>query len=196
MRKLIISIACFTLAPLLLFVSIVSLCYFTYQKNQSKLLTLNFEPSQKIAYAALPTTYDMIQEEISQKDARIDVLKKFFSQYKSPLEPYAQNVVSTADSYGLDYRLIPAIAMQESNLCKKAPEQSYNCWGFGIYGKKIIRFKSYEEAIQAVTKTLAKDYKQNGLETPDEIMKKYTPSSNGSWANSVNFFMNKLQITP
>ena len=121
-------------------------------------------------------------------------VEDFFKRYNSPLLPYARIVVSDADKYGLDYRLIPAIAMQESTLCKKAPAGSYNCWGFGIYGRKVTKFSNYPEAIDTVTKTLALQYKNNGLETPEEIMAKYTPSSNGSWANSVNLFMNQLQI--
>ena len=126
-------------------------------------------------------------------DARVEMVRQFFEKYKSPLEPFAQNVVDTADKYELDFRLIPAIAMQESNLCRKIIVDSYNCWGFGIYGKKVTRFTDYPEAIETVTKTLAKNYKQNGLETAEEIMTKYTPSSNGSWADSVNYFMNLLQ---
>jgi hypothetical protein len=133
-------------------------------------------------------------DSINQQDARVATVADFFRKYNSDLLPYAQNVVSAADKYNLDYRLIPAIAMQESNLCKKAPIGSYNCWGFGIYGKNLARFSSYPEAIDTVTKTLATQYKDKGLETPEQIMAKYTPSSNGSWADSVNLFMNQLQI--
>ena len=87
----------------------------------------------------------------------------------------------------------PAIAMQESNLCKRSPENSFNCWGFGIYGQKVTRFSDYEEGIEAVTKTLALKYKADGLDTPQEIMRRYTPQSNGSWAESVEYFMDQLQ---
>ena len=112
--------------------------------------------------------------------------------YNSPLEQFAPDIVRTADKYGLDYRLLSSIAMQESNLCKKIIKDSYNCWGFGIYGTKVTRFQSYPEAIETVSKTLAKEYKNKGFETPEQIMKKYTPSSNGSWARGVNHFMNQL----
>jgi hypothetical protein len=108
--------------------------------------------------------------------------------------PYAQNVVDAADKYNLDYRLVPAIGMQESNLCNKAPKDSHNCWGFGIYGKKILKFANYAQAIDTVTKTLAIQYRQQGLTTPEQIMTKYTPGSNGTWAISVNHFMNQLTV--
>ncbi|MBI2613375.1 MAG: glucosaminidase domain-containing protein [Candidatus Levybacteria bacterium] len=127
------------------------------------------------------------------KDARIEIVRQFFEKYKSPLVPFAENIVEDADKYGLDYKLLPAIAMQESNLCQKIITDSYNCWGFGIYGKKVTRFESYPEAIDTVTRTLVNNYVAGGLTTPQEIMKKYTPSNNGSWAYSVSYFMNLLQ---
>jgi hypothetical protein len=83
--------------------------------------------------------------------------------------------------------------MQESTLCKVIPANSYNCWGFGIYGNTVTRFSSYQEAINTVTKALATKYKQYGLVTPDQIMTLYTPDSNGSWAFNVNRFMQLLQ---
>ena len=88
----------------------------------------------------------------------------------------------------MDYRLIPAISIQESNACERIPPGSFNCWGWGIYGGKITRFASYPEAIEAVSKGLKKGYVDQGLTTPDQIMAKYNPSSDGSWANGVNFF--------
>jgi hypothetical protein len=105
--------------------------------------------------------------------------------------------VDVADKYKLDYRLVPAIAMQESNLCKNLPgklKDSHNCWGFGVYGTKVTKFDNYNDAINTVTKTLAIQYVGKGLETPEQIMTRYTPGSNGSWANGVNHFMNVLAV--
>ena len=136
---------------------------------------------------------NVLGDSIISKDARIEIVKQFFAKYKSPLEPFASNIVGDADKYGLDFRLLPAIAMQESNLCQKIIANSYNCWGFGIYGKKVTKFESYPEAIDTVTKTIASNYVAGGLNTAEEIMKKYTPSNTGAWATSVNYFMNQLQ---
>lgn len=146
-----------------------------------------------VVYAALPTTQNEFSADITQDDGRTEKVRQFFARYGSPLEPYAADVVNAADEYGLDHRLIPAIAMQESNLCKKIPENSYNCWGFGIYGKTVTRFTDYKHGIYTVTKALATRYKSKGLVTPNEIMTMYTPSSNGSWAFSVNHFMTQLE---
>lgn len=122
-------------------------------------------------------------------DARPQIIAQFLARYNSPLKPhdeYGQKLVEIADRYQMDYRLLPAIAMQESNLCKKIPENSYNCLGFGITSKGTLRFESYEQAFDKAASSLKRNYIDKGLDTPEKIMTKYTPSSNGSWAHSVN----------
>lgn len=127
------------------------------------------------------------------KDPRIAYLKAFFREYNSVLYDHAPFIVEMADKYQIDYRLVPAIAMQESNLCRVIPNNSHNCWGWGIYGSTVTRFASYPEAIETVTRGLKLNYVDQGLTTPEQIMKKYTPSSNGSWARSVNFFWKEIE---
>ncbi|OGH10170.1 MAG: hypothetical protein A2152_03315 [Candidatus Levybacteria bacterium RBG_16_35_6] len=188
-KKLILSVTSFIFTPLLLAFCIIYFSYQSFENNKLDYLSLQ---NQGVAYAAIPEDFVMESNAVD-KDARTEILSNFFAKYKSELEPYAENIVEMADKYELDYRLLPSIAMQESNLCKKAPKDSFNCWGFGIYGKKVTRFDSFPDAIETVTKTLARDYKENGLVTPDQIVKLYTPSSNGSWQESVNYFINQLQ---
>lgn len=133
---------------------------------------------------------------VSLADARPQILKNYLSRYNSPLEQFSHYLVSTADKYSLDFRLLVAIAQQESNLCKRIPVASYNCWGFGIYGDKVTRFDSYEQAIDTVAKTLKKNYVDKGLDSPEEIMAKYTPPSvelGGPWARGVNQFLDEME---
>ena len=192
MRKIILSTSFFVFTPVLLFVSIIFLLFLSYNSgSRNDLISQN--PSRLVAFAALPSAENVLADTIVSKDARVEIVRQFFAKYKSPLEPFASNVVEAADKYDLDFRLIPSIAMQESNLCQKIITDSYNCWGFGIYGKKVTRFDSYPEAIETVTKTLANNYVAGGLNTPEEIMRKYTPSSKGSWADSVSYFMEQLR---
>lgn len=133
------------------------------------------------------------QTKIIFGDNRVANLKTFFRKYNSPLYPFAEKIVEVSDKYHFDYRLLPAIAMQESNLCLKIPENSYNCWGWGIYGDKITRFKSYDEAIETVAKGIKEEYLDKGLVTASQIMRKYTPPSTGSWAYGVNLFLKILE---
>lgn len=149
------------------------------------------QKAPNVAYAALPTHSNLMNYRITQEDSRIDALETFFRKYKSELAPFADDVVKTADKYGVDYRLVPAIAMQESNLCKKAPEDTFNCWGWGIYGKNKVAFKSYTHGIEAVSRTLS-EYKEQGLVEPDEIVKKYTPANTNNWSGGVSYFMKEI----
>jgi len=191
MGKIILSTSFFIMAPMLLFITIIYYLYLSY--NQTKQFRTFDNSVRSVAFAALPSFENVVMDKIEGKDAKLELVRLFFTKYNSPLEPFSQDIIDAANLYDIDFRLLPAIAMQESNLCKKAPVDSYNCWGFGIYGKKVTRFESYKEAIYAVTKTLSKQYKNRGLETPEEIMTKYTPSNKGDWAYSVSLFMNRLK---
>lgn len=131
--------------------------------------------------------------EVQLSDSRVANLKQFFRNHNSPLYDKAEFIVATSDKYQFDYRLLPAIAMQESTLCKAIPPNSHNCWGWGIYGDSVTRFSSYEEAIETVAKGIREEYIDKGLVTASKIMEKYTPSSNGSWARAVNTFMQALE---
>ncbi len=176
----------------LFFFTLIALILSNAMSNDKRAGVLGYS-TQRVTYAALPSTQQIELGDVVEKEARIEIVEQFFIRYGSPLAPYAKMIVETADEHSLDHRLLPAIAMQESNLCKKAPEGSHNCWGYGIYGGKVTRFESYPEAIETVARGLAKNYKQKGMHTPEEIMEVYTPSSDGSWARSVTHFMNQLK---
>jgi len=126
-------------------------------------------------------------------DARPVLIKKYLEKYKSPLVPYSDLIFQISEDYGFEYYWIPAIAQQESNLCKKAPEGSHNCWGYGIHKKGTLKFDNYELAIKSYAEYLKREYFDKGLNTPELIMTKYCPSSNGSWANGVNQFIEELK---
>ncbi len=136
---------------------------------------------------------ETILKEFKTNDIRVANLKYFFRKYNSVLYDYAEVFITAADKYQFDYRLLPAIAMQESNLCKYIYEGSHNCWGWGIYGGKVTRFASYEEAIETISKGIKLYYIDKGLTTPEEIMRKYTPPSDGSWAYGVNTFLKIIE---
>jgi hypothetical protein len=191
MRKFVLLLTFFSAAPLVLTIVLVMIL-FTSLHHKNGVATL--AASNEVVYAALPTSQNTFTEEIVPSDARVETLRQFFAKYKSPLEPYAEKFIIEAEKYDMDFRLLPSIAMQETNLCKKAREGSNNCWGFGVYGGRYTYFETYDQAIEVITKTLATKYRDShGLVTPEEIQKMYTPSSNGSWAFGVRHFMEKLQ---
>lgn len=185
----------FTVTPIALLASLLSLVSL---QNQDKIE----QPKNKAVlgsnignqiFASLPGTYPSISGEVIASDARIDIIRLYLLEYDSPLAPYAEAIVKAADKHGLDYRLITAIAQQESNLCKKIPENTFNCWGWGIHSQGTLGFSSFEEGIEVVSKGLKENYIKKGLTDPEAIMAKYTPMSNGSWAYGVNLFMREMQ---
>lgn len=192
MKRVILSIFTVAITPVALLFALIFVLASYHSNYVAKIIALN--NFNKVAYAALPpSSLTNFNATIDVQDSSEEIVRQFFEKYRSPLEPYAQDVIEAANLYGIDYRLVPAIAMQESNLCLKAPEGSNNCWGYGIYGGKVHKFDTYKDGIYAVSKTLGTDYKNRGLITPDEIMSMWTPSSNGSWAFSVNHFMGVLK---
>lgn len=168
-----------------------------YQSQIQKRILTEIEGLRNQFYQFSQSEGPQIKKEISAEvklaDARVANLKSFFRKYNSPLYDYADLIVNISDRYGFDYRLLPAIAMQESTLCKFIPENSHNCWGYGIYGDQVLKFSSYEEAIETVAKGIKKNYIDHGLTTPELVMKKYTPSSPGTWARGVNYFFRLLE---
>lgn len=161
------------------------------QDRQISLVNQNFK-----VYASLPESGMKVSEDIQKLDARAKIIENFFKGYNAPLWEFSQIFTAVADKYSLDYRLLPAIAMQESNGGKKVIEDSKNPFGYGIYGGKVLRFDSFEEAIERVGRGLREDYLDKGLTKPEAIMAKYTPPSialGGPWAKGVSIFMEELR---
>ncbi|MSU26199.1 MAG: hypothetical protein EXS44_02955 [Candidatus Levybacteria bacterium] len=194
MLKLLLVIFFFILTPIFLISSSIILLSINQQQEEYIISLSLFQKQKNVSYAALPDPLSIMKLSIIQKDIRVEALETFFKNYGSQLTPFAQNIISMADKYNIDSRLIPAIAMQESNLCKKIIKDSYNCWGFGIYGKNVKKFKGFAQAIEAISKTLAEEYRdKRGLISPEQIATRYTsPASKEAWTNNVVHFMAKI----
>jgi hypothetical protein len=144
-------------------------------------------------YASLPSFLPTVSGHATVSDARGEIVRQYLNHYDSPLEPYAVEIVEASDRYGLDFRLTTAIAQQESNLCKKIPAESNNCWGWGIHSRGTLGFSSFGEGINEVSRGIREEYLDKGFGSVEEIMGKYTPLSNGSWAEGVPKFMAEME---
>ncbi len=159
------------------------------------------EPEDPYVFAALPTFDENIKTSVKTADARAEIIRQYLLKYESPLEPHSELIVELADKYNFDYRWMVAIAQQESSLCKRIPENSYNCWGWGIYPEpsnpavlKVTRFDSFDDALRRIAPQFTRIFlKGNHNKDPMEVMKTYTPPSDGSWANGINHFFGKLE---
>ena len=128
----------------------------------------------------------------ARSDTRVETLENFLEKYDSPLAPYSQLFIQTADKYELDWRLIPAIAGVESTFGKRIPYKSFNAYG---WANGEYRFSSWEESIEVVGQALRTKYEDKGAVSINQIARRYAPPSS-TWASKVKFFMRKIDSYP
>ncbi len=129
---------------------------------------------------------------VGKTDTRVKTLKAFLETRDSPLTPYAGKLVETADANNIDWKLLVAISGVESTFGKNIPYNSYNGWGWGIYGDQTKRFTSWNEAIETISQGLGENYvKRLGTDDVYAIGRIYAASP--TWASRVEFFMNQIQ---
>jgi len=172
-----------------------SLYLLNYKKNSEK-IHANLSGANSLLIAAESNENDVLGEissQIVESEARPIIIQRYLEKYKSPLLPYAKQIFDLSQSYGFEYYWIVAIAQQESNLCKKIPENSHNCWGYGIHKRGTLKFDNYNLALNSFADYLKREYFDKGLNTPELIMKKYCPHSDGSWARGVQQFIDEME---
>lgn len=129
---------------------------------------------------------DKKEVKLAEREKKV---KNFLSKYNSPLTPYSDQIVTLADKYQIDWRLVVSIAGVESTFCKAIPYNSYNCWGWRN-GKHA--FSSFPDGLETVSRTLGMKYYARGFDTPEAIGPIYAPPT-PSWAWKVRYFMNLLE---
>ncbi len=169
----------------------VVLSVYLFQTHFMKPVQISYQ-----LYQALPENNSQNSDLIRARDGRALIIENFFQGHHSVLAGKSDLFVQTADENNLDWRLLPSIAMQESGGGRIVPSGSFNPFGFGVYGGKVLHFDSWDDAIQTVGRSLREDYLDQGLLTPEQIMTKYTPPSlekGGAWAKGINSFIEELQ---
>jgi len=151
-------------------------------------------------FAQKPPAGKIVIENIDFKDGRDAQLKAYLTWQGSPLSDEAATFIRVADQYNLNWLLLPSIAGKESTFGKldKIPLNSYNPFGWGVYGTQAVRFASFTEAVETVGKGLA-NYAKNGVSTVDNIEYLYCPPSAGrdhSWRDGVKYFMWEIESFP
>lgn len=191
----------FIFVPILIFSQVFLLFGFRNSTANSYLPVLaasdfshspDFDSSSSV-YLSKETVEAEFGSQITAGDSRPILIRKYLQRFDSELEPYSDLLFEVSQKYGIDYRLMVAIAQQESNLCKRQPENCFNCWGVGIHSRGTMCFESYPQAIEWVGRYLKEEYYDLGITTVEDIMKKYCPLSSGSWANGVNQFMRDIE---
>lgn len=207
MRKLLIIpiwlLAAFSTLSIALFLQKYRADFLIHAKIEETLTVI--QNSQKKAsyqlYASMPDkvlgTNTFTKSSVKSKNPVPEIVEKYLKKHKSPMADYSDKLIAATQQYNLDPLLLVAIAQCESNLGKKMPSSDcYNPFGWGIHSRGTLCFASWEEGFEKVAKGLAEKYFAKGYQSPEKIMKKYTPLSlekNGSWAKCVNQSLSQLE---
>lgn len=125
-------------------------------------------------------------------DRRIVRLKAYLSKHNSPLTNFADSFVHEADQYGLDWKLVAAIAGVESTFGQFIPTDSYNAWGWAVFTGQSYgaAFKDWKDGIATVSQGLHDNYLSRGLTSVEAMGTMYAASP--AWAGHVLYFMKDL----
>lgn len=145
----------------------------------------------------VPKTRRSVTSSYKRGDTRILALRKYLELNNSPLSPYTDVLINSADEVGMDYRLLVGISASESNLCKIPTQRldsnlpTHNCWGYAKNGSRFGEYNSFPEAIQVITHGIAKGYGHNP--SPKQMQNIYCTSCTGSsWKDLVLDTMNQV----
>lgn len=148
--------------------------------------------AQEKASASSAEIQTIFTQPDSQYLSRVKTLKAYLETQGSPMAENAEDFVSEAQKYNLDWRFVAAIAGLESSFGKAIPQNSYNAWGWGVYGDNVIRFASWKEGIQTISQGLREKYMDKwGKQNVYEIGSVYAASP--TWAVRVEKFMGNIQ---
>ena len=126
-------------------------------------------------------------------DKRVVTLQNYLSAKKSPLASVSNAFIRIADKYGLDWKLLPAIAGVESGFEKAGNLNDFN--PFGIFcGKSLCSFKNYNEAITYAGKLIGTSNYYSKFRETKSIQELAVHYNNGekAWIDSMNYFIDKL----
>ena len=125
---------------------------------------------------------------VAKEDSRAQTLKKFLSANASPMANEADNFVTIADTYNLDWKLLPAIAGVESTFGRFIPNGSYNAYGWNN-GKYY--FKNWLDATNSVAMGIKTKWGGRGKISHWKIGPYY--AQNPLWASRVDRFMKLIE---
>lgn len=197
-KRLILIVTFFTITPITLFASVLSLVSISNPqelgKNTISSNGLKDNASGIQVFSSGESSFPSISGDVIADDARPEIIRQYLENHDSPMEPYSKFIVETSDRYNLDFRLLTAIAQKESGLGRAMPsDDCNNAWGYGIHSQGTLCFDSWEEGIEIVSKGLKENYVDKGYVTVEQIMKKYAHPDSTTWAEGVLQYMSNME---
>lgn len=139
--------------------------------------------------AALITLFATPVRAFDEREIKMNLV---LQEYRSPMVGLEQELIQLAESHGLDWTLLAAIAGTESSFGKRMPRDCINPYGWGIYAGNRLCFESFVEAAGEVSQGLSERYDTSTLTS---IAKTYNKVSTSSWQAHTQFFINKIKNT-
>ncbi len=199
LRKALLLTSWFPLSFLLLVINFSVLkSYSAAKANIDHPLSANPPVEITFQLSAAGGSGQVLSATVEAGDSRALLLESFLRQYKSPMAPFAGTIVAEADRFGIDFRLVPSIAMCESNAGKRMPKKDeFNAFGIAVYtGSQYGKaFDSWPHAISWVSQYIKERYYDRGIHDLRDIGAIWAPPSvqtGYSWTNCVESFMEKI----
>ena len=117
-----------------------------------------------IAAASVQTDQDVTKNR-KKFDLREAILRKFLKEQHCPDQEYAEVFISEADIHGLDWRLLPSLALVESGGGRTARGNNLFGWANGK-----STFTSIGEAIHHVARALSYGQAYRGKDLDGKLM--------------------------
>lgn len=122
------------------------------------------------------------------EEAAVLGLQKFLSSHGSPMAPHAAEILTAAARYGVDHRLVVAIAGVESTFGRHC--RGFNAWG---WNNGSTRWTSWPASIDSYTKAFARGYPDRA--DIKRFARRYNPNTPKAWASKVAYFMTAIDRT-
>lgn len=141
---------------------------------------------------------EVVKPEPPKVDSRVTAIDGYLTRYGAPLAGQGRVFVRVADQYGLDYRLLPAIAMKESSGGRFLPwiiRNDGSRFGYNAFGwtcnSRYLCFGSWEEAISFVGMKLGTASPYVGRDTYGKLYS-YNGTVESQYPNRVIAIMNQI----
>ena len=131
--------------------------------------------------------------DLDTKAAKIDA---YFAQYDLPLAGEGHKLASAAEANDLPWALVAAVGMDEST--GGAHACGFNAFGYGSC--KGAQFSSYDQAIDAVARTIGGNGKTTSTiyagKTISERLKVYNGNAVADYSQKVQWIMGQIEQMP
>jgi len=120
-------------------------------------------------------------------------IDQYLSGRGSPMAGLGSTFVAAGRKYGVDPRMLVGIGVIESG-AGKAMKNRNNFANWGVHRGQ--EYDSYGAAIEDLARGLRSGYLDHGLDSPEQIVTRYAPSSDGNnehaWASTVSGVIRQL----